>query len=449
MMWTSSLRRRVTSTALASFLVVTAAIGVATYRDVAALLEADLAELLEVRRGVADEVVVRSGGDLAVAASDLAAIGIAARVVTDEGVDLSVQPTDPAVTLEVPDVRDAASTQASLIITEGGRVEVLAGRGSADRLLARLRLVLMVGLAAGAVMVLMLVDRAIGSALRPLDRMRAVIRGITGGVWGERMRLDDAPSELGALAQDFDLLMDASEAAVTAARTAEQSQRRFVADVAHQLRTPMAGMRVSTELLLLQGDLMPEERERLLGNLVRETTRASRMVNDLLRISRFDLGEGLLLEPCDLLQLCEKEVARQVELVDVPVALMVIRTPLTQVLVDPDQFGEVLANLLDNARRFAVSRIEVTVAQLDDGQSVIRVIDDGPGLSAQDRERAFERFVTLDSGSGSGLGLPIARGIVRAHGGELEFRDGGFEIRLPGRPIFSELASASPQRALS
>jgi signal transduction histidine kinase len=102
------------------------------------------------------------------------------------------------------------------------------------------------------------------------------------------------------------------------------------------------------------------------------------------------------------------------------------------VLIDPEQFQEVLANLLDNARRFAHRRIEVTVAELEDGQVVVRVLDDGPGLAPEDRQRAFERFVTFGPGVGTGLGLPIARGIARAHGGELDHVDGAFEIRLPG-----------------
>jgi len=189
---------------------------------------------------------------------------------------------------------------------------------------------------------------------------------------------------------------------------------------------------VSTELLLLQADSTPEERERLLGNLVRETTRVTRMVNGLLRISRLDLDVGLLLQATDLVELCRSEVERQAEFAEVPVTLKVLEAPATHALVDHEQFREALANLLDNARRFARTHIEVTLSELEDGGIVIRVIDDGPGLAPEDRERAFERFVTFGTGVGTGLGLPIARGIVRAHGGEVDHVRGAFEIRLPG-----------------
>jgi two-component system, OmpR family, sensor kinase len=87
--------------------------------------------------------------------------------------------------------------------------------------------------------------------------MSAAARRIAAGARDERLHPDDATTELGSLAHDFDEMLDALEGALLAARTAEQSQRRFLADVAHQLRTPMAGIRVSTELLLLHADGTP------------------------------------------------------------------------------------------------------------------------------------------------------------------------------------------------
>ena len=91
--------------------------------------------------------------------------------------------------------------------------------------------------------------------------------------------------------------------------------------------------------------------------------------------------------------------------------------------------SEVLANVLDNARRHASRRIDLVVAAADHTVE-IRVVDDGPGLPDPLVERAFERFVSLDGKGGSGLGLPIARGLARAHGGDLTY-EGGFVLRLP------------------
>jgi two-component system OmpR family sensor kinase len=432
-MRTPSLQRQAMRSALAAFVVVTVAVASFVFLNMRAQLEDDLGRLVEARVGVAEQVLREVDGDLPALARRLAELGIPARVVTGDGRDVSVAPRSSIAAVDDLDVlRDANAASRVIRTAGGGSIEVLASRDGVDRILTRLLLLLGAGFVVSFSLALQLLRRAVGVALRPLGEMSAAARRIAAGAREERLRPDDATTELGSLAADFDAMLDALEGAVIAARTAEQSQRRFLADVAHQLRTPMAGIRVSTELLLLHADGTPEERERLLGNLVRETTRVTRMVNGLLRISRLDLDAGLLLKSVDLVELCRREVERQRELTEVPVELTVIEAPATPVLIDPEQFQEALANLLDNARRFAHRRIEVTVAELEDGQVVVRVLDDGPGLAPEDRQRAFERFVTFGPGVGTGLGLPIARGIARAHGGELDHVDGAFEIRLPG-----------------
>ena len=432
-MHTPSLQRQATRAVLATFLVVTVAVASFVYLNMRTQLEADLNELLDARRSVAEQVLVQVRGDLPAAARRLAELGVPARVVTSDGRDVSVPPPSSAATVDGAEVlRDPGAAVSLLRTADGGTIEVLASRDGVERILERLLLMLGAGFLVSFALALQLLRRAVGSALRPLDQMSAAARRIAGGTRDERLRPDDPSTELGSLAADFDEMLDALEGALLTARTAEQSQRRFLADVAHQLRTPMAGIRVSTELLLLDADATPEERERLLGNLVRETTRVTRMVNGLLRISRLDLDAGLLLQSTDLVTLCMREVERQQELAEVPVVLEVVEAPAAPVLIDPDQFQEALANLLDNARRFAHRRIGVTVVEHDDGLVVVRVSDDGPGLAAEDVERAFEQFVTFGPGVGTGLGLPIARGIARAHGGELSYVDGAFELRLPG-----------------
>jgi two-component system OmpR family sensor kinase len=433
MMRTPSLQRQAMRAALAAFLVVTVAVASFVYLNMRAQLEDDLDRLLRARLGIAEQVLLEHDGDLSAVARRLSELGVPARVITDDGRDVSVPPHSSLTAVDDLDVlRDADAASGAIRTAGGGSIEVLASRDGVDRILNRLLLLLGAGFVVSFSLALQLLRRGVGVSLRPLGQMSAAARRITGGAREERLRPDDPTTELGSLAADFDAMLDALEGALVAARTAEQSQRRFLADVAHQLRTPMAGIRVSTELLLLHADGTPEERERLLGNLVRETTRVTRMVNGLLRISRLDLDSGLLLKSTDLVDLCGREVERQRELAELTVDLTVIEAPATPVLIDPEQFQEALANLLDNARRFARHRIEVTIAELEDGQVVVRVVDDGPGLAPKDRERAFERFVTFGPGVGTGLGLPIARGIARAHGGELDHVDGAFEIRLPG-----------------
>jgi signal transduction histidine kinase len=101
--------------------------------------------------------------------------------------------------------------------------------------------------------------------------------------------------------------------------------------------------------------------------------------------------------------------------------------------VDPDAVREALANLLDNARRHATNRVEVTLSTIGDIVEM-SVTDDGPGLPEDAVEQAFERFVVLDTQGGSGLGLSIARGIARAHDGDVTYEQGRFVIRFPSAP---------------
>jgi two-component system OmpR family sensor kinase len=432
-MHTPSLQRQAMRAALAAFLVVSIAVATFVFLNMRAQLEQDLKELLLARRTVAEQLLVELAGDLPATARRLAQLGVPARVTTGDGRDVSVAPVASAATADTLAVLADPDAPSSTIRTaDGGTIEVLASRDGLERILTRLLLLLGAGFLVSFSLALQLLRRAVGVALRPLGQMSSAARRIAAGARDERLRPDDVSTELGSLAHDFDEMLDALEGALVAARTAEQAQRQFLADVAHQLRTPMAGIRVSTELLLLHADGTPEERERLLGNLVRETTRVTRMVNGLLRVSKLDLDTGLLLQSVDLVDLCRREVERQSELAEVPVTLTVLDAPAAQVLLDPTQFQEALANLLDNARRFARTRIDVSVTELVDGQVVVRVSDDGPGLAPEDRERAFERFVTFGPGLGTGLGLPIARGIARAHGGDLVHVGDAFELRLPG-----------------
>lgn len=224
----------------------------------------------------------------------------------------------------------------------------------------------------------------------------------------------------------------ALERAEAEAGELEARSHRFLADAAHQLRTPIAGIRACAETLLL-GAPAPE-RDRLLADMVRETSRAARLITALLRMARLDQGEVLAPARCDLVALCRDEADRARALApDLDIA---VRTGDAggedRPELDADAVREVLANLLDNARRHATRCIELVVAT---GAAAVevRVVDDGPGLPPAMAERAFERFVSLDGKGGSGLGLPIARGLARAHGGDLAYENGAFVLRLPAR----------------
>jgi signal transduction histidine kinase len=231
------------------------------------------------------------------------------------------------------------------------------------------------------------------------------------------------------------LLLTGLRTALDRARESDRRSREFLAFAAHQLRTPVSGIRASAEALLLGSDRDPDE-ERLLGNLVNESARAGRLVANLLRIARLDQGEVFPVGPVDVGAVstaAAAEVAGRAPglevAVDVPTNGSVV------VAASADALHEAVANLLENARRHARSRIGVAVAA-DPRSVTITIDDDGTGVPPGLEERVFERFFSADEGGGSGLGLPIARGLVRAQGGDLRY-DGGrsgrgrFVIELP------------------
>ncbi|MBW3630157.1 MAG: response regulator, partial [Gemmatimonadetes bacterium] len=219
------------------------------------------------------------------------------------------------------------------------------------------------------------------------------------------------------MAETLDNSLVALQVAADEARLSEEATRRFLADAAHQLRTPMAGIRACAETLLRGAE--PEDADRLLATMVRETSRAARLISSLLQIARLDQGLSAPIVPVDLVRLCADEVERLSLLSpDLDVALEVRHPPTGPLLLDAAGCQEILSNLGDNACRHAASRIRVI---LDVGPSAVRVVvaEDGPGVAEEAREQVFARFVSLDGRGGSGLGLPIARRLARLMGGDV------------------------------
>jgi signal transduction histidine kinase len=220
--------------------------------------------------------------------------------------------------------------------------------------------------------------------------------------------------------------------ALAEANAADLRMREFLREAAHQLRTPVTSLRACADTLIMSG--VSEEQERLLSLVATESHRIGRLTNSLVQMARLDQGERGVLRPVDLTGLCrtEVEVTRHRTGASVDVSIRSYLDPYTAVVLDPDATREALANLLDNARRHARDRIDVTVRRSGDVVE-ISVGDDGPGLPPGAEVRAFERFASLDGRGGSGLGLPIARAYIEGQGGRLVYDSGRFAIRLPAR----------------
>ncbi|WP_312878439.1 sensor histidine kinase [Lentzea indica] len=312
----------------------------------------------------------------------------------------------------------------------GNKLTFYADTEAISQAQVRLRkLLLMLGLGAIVITGLLMIV-VVRRALAPLDAMTSLAQAIAAGHRGGRLNPSRTDTELGRTAAAFDGMLDSLEGS-------EQRTRRFVADAAHELRTPITGVQAVAEALV-QAPVDSPDRDQMSFLLVREARRAGRLVDDLLALAQLDAGYEMQREPVDLLGLAEAEVARTRYVApDFDIAVEAVEGASVVVVGDGQRLAQVLANLVDNARQATgpsgVVRIRVDLTGFT-------VSDDGPGVPLAERERIFDRLVRLDDArdrrsGGSGLGLAIARAVVRAHGGELscEPSEGGavFRVTLP------------------
>ncbi len=264
---------------------------------------------------------------------------------------------------------------------------------------------------------------AVGRALRPVASLRRGAEEITGAGQSRRLPLPDAQDEIHRLGVTLNRMLDRLE-------EAGRRQRGFVADAAHELRSPLTSMRAQLEVASQHPDRA--DWRRLSEGALADTLRLGRMVEDLLALARLDERPAAIQSR----ELELGEVAREVagRLPEAGAEVTLDLDGGARVRGDRQSLDRAVQNLLDNAVRHAASRVEVSVA-CEGGLAVLAVADDGPGIPAADRERVFERFTRLDDArsrehGGAGLGLAIAREIVRAHGGELTAEDGAPGARL-------------------
>jgi two-component system OmpR family sensor kinase len=345
---------------------------------------------------------------------------------------------------------------------QGGTVLVAASLDGIDRTLASLRridlvvsmVVLLVLAGAGAVIV--------RASLRPLVGIEQTARAIAAGDLTRRVPERDPRTEVGRLGRALNTMLAQIEAAFgaraaseAAARRSEDRMRRFVADASHELRTPLTTIRGFAELYRQGAARDPAELDRLMRRIEDQAARMGLLVEDLLLLARLDQQRPLDRAPVDLLALAADAVHdahavapdRRIELVlsgddDRRGSALVV-------LGDDQRLRQVLANLVDNALSHspAGSPVEVRIgaAGLDGHPAVaVEVVDHGPGLTAEQAERVFERFYRADparsqAAGGTGLGLSIVAALVAVHGGTVQVdsvpgRGARFRVVLPLAP---------------
>lgn len=287
----------------------------------------------------------------------------------------------------------------------------------------------------------------VGRALGSVEMIRAQVDRIESADLGERVPVPPTRDEIAHLATTMNDMLARLE-------NAQATQRRFVADASHELRSPLAT--VAAALEVAEADRSGRAGLELGPILQAETGRMRHLVDDLLLLSKVDdRGLHLRRTDVDLDDLLQQESRRLRSLGQLEVITQVAPARVTG---DERKLAQALRNLTDNAARVARARVALAVRR-DGRDMVLTVEDDGPGIAPEDRDRVFERFVRLDesrsrASGGSGLGLSIAREIVRGHGGALtigasELGGAAFEIRLPrARPAaVGDVAAARGRRS--
>jgi len=254
--------------------------------------------------------------------------------------------------------------------------------------------------------------RVIGAALRPVEELRSAAERISGSGRDDRLPVPASRDEIHALAVTLNSMLDR----LGAAREREQD---LVADVAHELRSPLASMRLQTDVARRLG-----EGGELVDGVDAEVSRMSSLVDDLLLLARLD-AHGPAGTPAEAVDVGRAlaEVAESHVGMDPRVTVERSTGPAPVAWTRSDELRRILGNLVDNARRHATAEVLMS-ARSDGGRVLIRVDDDGPGIGPDDRERVFERFTRLDDArardaGGSGLGLAIVRELARSRGGDV------------------------------
>jgi two-component system, OmpR family, sensor kinase len=287
-----------------------------------------------------------------------------------------------------------------------------------------------VGIGMAVLLVLGVVGYAVvHRSLRPLVEVEQTAAAIAAGQLDRRVPQRDPRTEVGRLSLALNGMLAqiqravaSSESSAAQARSSEDRMRRFITDASHELRTPLTTIRGFAELYR-QG--AAKDVEMLMNRIESESSRMGLLVEDLLLLARLDAQRPLERHRVDLLALAADAVHDAQSIAPKrKITMEVFDGPGTpEVLGDEARLRQVLSNLVANALQHTPESAGVTVRVGTDGDNaVLEVCDEGPGMTAEDAQRIFERFYRTDSSrarasGGTGLGLSIVDSLVYAHGG--------------------------------
>jgi two-component system OmpR family sensor kinase len=368
------------------------------------------------------------------------------------GVSAPALPTDLSsrqTPFTVPSIDGRHTWRVQVAVRDGVLVVVALPLDGVEATMARLLTLEAVG---GAVVLVLLAGIGyvvVRRSLRPLAQVELTAGQIAAGDLSQRVPEGHPRTEVGSLSRSFNSMVAQIETAFSArtasesqARASEERMRRFVADASHELRTPLTSIRGFAELYR-QGALPTDAAVgRAMSRVESEAFRMGGLVEDLLMLARLDQQRPIDRAPVDLVVLVADAVHDAQAAA--PERNIQLRADVETCLVEGDvgRLAQVLTNLLTNAIAHTPPSAAVTVAIWSErGNGVIEVADSGPGIADADKAQIFERFYRADvsrtrASGGSGLGLSIVAGIVRAHHGTVQIKNtpgGGatFRVELP------------------
>ena len=298
-----------------------------------------------------------------------------------------------------------------------------------DSTINRLWLFLALGVLGGTALAALAGIAIAGRAMRPIASLTATAQSIaTTRDPSQRIPEPERDDEVGELARTLDQMLRQLDAARSETEQMMQLQREFVADASHELRTPLTSILANLELLQerLASEPGTDDEQEAVGSALRSSKRMSRLVSDLLLLARADAGRTGVRQEVDLTKVASAALAEVRPVADGH-RLTISEAGPVPVHANEDELHRLAVNLLDNGLRHTPAGTEIKVAvERRNGDAVLEVSDDGPGIPAGMESQIFSRFVRgsgpadLAGGSGTGLGLAIVKAVATSHYGDVE-----------------------------
>ncbi len=402
-----------------------------TVRDSAQQRASDVATAVAAQGGARDAIVVGNLSERSVVQvlDSAGTVLVSSPEIDGEPALTSARPAPGRVEVSVQSV-PVADQESFVVVSRGVRtptgeaiVVVAQSLAGVDSSVMTVEHLLVVGFPVVLLVVAGSVYYVVGKTLHPVEEIRRRVAAIGATDLDMRVPVPAVDDEVSRLALTMNGMLDRLQ-------SSQATQRRFVADASHELRSPLAAIRATVEVGLEHPGL--QSWDDASTAVLAEADRLGTLVDDLLLLARSDeIGGPRDHHDVDLDDIVMMEADRLRRL-----GHLVVSTDVapTRVAGDRQQLDRLVRNLCDNAARYAVSSVTLSLGIVD-GWAVLTVHDDGPGVPVADRDRVFDRFVRLDPArdrlsGGAGLGLAIVAEVARAHGGAASVQESATGARL-------------------